>query len=139
MRIVFGAKNDERERPIPLNGAALEHATWMLDRWKRLGGLYDDQFLLPQRAPRRGEPPDFSKPMTSIKTAWYAIAEEAKLPTRIYDCRVTAITKVLKSGKVSIHTAKKLFGHVSEAMQRRYYKPQIDILREAVEVLERSK
>jgi hypothetical protein len=29
----------------------------------------------------------------------------------------------------------KLFGHVSEAMQKRYYKPQMDALRDAMEIV----
>jgi len=37
-----------------------------------------------------------------------------------------------------VHTAEKLFGH-SQAMTRRYYKPTMSVLREAVDVLERKK
>jgi integrase len=55
---------------------------------------------------------------------------------RPYDCRVTAVTRSLTSGKVSITAAQRLFGHVSQKMQKRYYKPDMDVLREAVEVLE---
>ena len=136
-----GAKNEERNRIVPLNENALVHAKWLLLRWKQLGGHRADQYLLPGRPKTRGGPWDFYKPMTSIKTAWYSILKDAGLydvawkRLRIYDCRVTAVTKALKSGKVPLFVSKKVFGH-SEAMERRYFKPELDLLHDAVKTLE---
>lgn len=142
--IADGAKNEERYRVVPLNRAALDSMRWLVQRWERIGGTAPDQFILAKRAPKLGDPPDFYSPMSSIKTAFYQIREAAGLPAqpwkgmRIYDCRVTAITESLSSGTVSLHTAQKLYGHVSEQMQRRYYKPQLELLREAVTRLEKK-
>lgn len=139
--VIGGAKNEERNRIVPLNDSAMVHARWLLERWKRLGGIRGKDYLLPGRPKTRGGPWDFTKPMTSIKTAWYAILKDAGLydvawkRLRIYDCRVTAVTRALKSGKVPLFISKKVFGH-SEAMEKRYFKPELDLLHEAARVLE---
>jgi integrase len=133
-----GAKNEQRVRTIPLTDDAMESILFIIYRWQRIGGHDYRSYILPSRAADgpTGET-DFYKPMGSIKKAWGEIKNEAKIQGsyRIYDCRVTAVTKALSSGKVSVHTAKKLFGHVSEAMQRRYFKPDMDLLREAVTIM----
>lgn len=139
VEITDGAKNDEeRRRIVPLSESAFRSMMWILGRWEELGGTEDDQFLLPHRNR------NFYRPMVSIQNGWNSIMGEcikrgllpASFRRRIYDCRVTAVTRALSSGRVSIHTAQKLFGHVSRKMQKRYYKPDMDILRDAVEVLE---
>jgi len=142
--IVEGAKNTERERTVPLGDQALESMKWIIERFRSLGGDHFPRgYILPHCSSRKNGPRDFTRPMGSIKKAWSGIRAEAIKQIgphmehfRIYDCRVTAVTKALASGKVSIHTAEKLFGHVSQAMQRRYYKPGKDIMRAAVDVLE---
>jgi len=143
--IVEGAKNKDRERSIPLGDEALASMAWIMERFEALGGNHHGQeaYILPHCSSRRNGPRDFTKPMLSIKKAWEGIRKEAiaqigphMAKFRIYDCRVTAVTKALASGKVSIHTAEKLFGHVSQAMQRRYYKPGKDVMRAAIDVLE---
>lgn len=141
--IIEGAKNKERERSIPLGEQAFESMQWILWRFHELGGKEPDDYILPHCSSRKNGPRDFSRPILSIKKAWEGIRNEAIEQIgphmehfRIYDCRVTAVTKALKSGKVSIHTAEKLFGHVSQAMQRRYYKPTRKVLQDAVDILE---
>jgi integrase len=140
-----GAKNESRERTIPLTDQALESVNWILERFRYLGGEHGDEFILPHCSNRKNGPRDFSRPMGSIKKAFAGIRQDAVKEIgphmarfRIYDCRTTAVTRSLSSGKVSIHTAEKLFGH-SQAMTRRYYKPTMSVLREAVDVLERKK
>jgi integrase len=141
--IVGGAKNRDRERPIPMGDQAYDSMQWIILRYESLGGNSGEDYILPHCSSRSNGPRDFGRPMGSIKTAWKAIRKEAARSIgphmtkfRLYDCRVTAVTKALASGKVSIHTAEKLFGHVSQAMQRRYYKPTMKVLQEAVDVLE---
>lgn len=138
--IVEGAKNKDRERLVPLGEQAFESMEWIIQRWGALGGTKGDEYILPHCSSRKNGPRDFSRPMGSIKKAWAGIRNEAiqrigphMAKFRIYDCRVTKITRTLASGKVSIHTAQKLFGHVSEDMQRRYYKPDHDLMRDAME------
>jgi integrase len=137
-----GAKNEDRERTIPLNSKAAESMHWIIERWQSLGGKHPHDYLLPHYADKAHATTDFSRPIYGINRSWNAIRKEWSngdprlLKFRIYDCRVTAITNSLKSGKVSVHTAKRLYGHVSEAMQRRYYKPDMETLREAVALLD---
>lgn len=140
--IVEGAKNKERERTIPLTDQAFESMLWIIDRFEFLGGRPGSDYILPHCSSKRNGPRDFNRPMGSLKKAWGGIRQDAikeigphMAKFRLYDCRVTAVTKALASGKVSIHTAEKLFGHVSQAMQRRYYKPAMSVLRTAVDVL----
>jgi integrase len=141
--IVEGAKNHERERTIPLIDGAYESMQWLVGRWVSLGGAGPTEYILPCQPRRKFGHTDFRQPMRSIKRSWWTFKDEIKADDpelykkietfRIYDCRVTAITRTLASQKVSLHTAKKLFGHVSEQMQRRYFKPDHDLLRDALE------
>jgi integrase len=138
-----GAKNRARIRTIPLNRDAADAIEALLRRWQKLGGSSPDDFLLPFRVDIGDRTPNFTRPMTSIHQGWMAI-RAAAIPIlgekirkfRIYDCRVTAITWVLSNGNVSLLTAERLFGHVSIQMQRRYFKPEMDTIREAVALLE---
>jgi integrase len=84
------------------------------------------------RATRRAD-------IDSIKTAFRSIRTKCGLKGRIYDCRVTAITETLSDGDVSINTAQKLYGHVDKAMQKRYYKPDLETLRAATDKLQAKK
>ena len=146
---IIEAKNEYRERTVPLSPRAMESIRWLLERWRRLGGHKPEEYVLPHNG-RYGQKGthDVSRPMYGIGRAWDGIrkawADKAQTPEdhhrrltfRIYDMRVTAITKTLSTGKVSVHTAKRLFGHVSEQMQRRYFKPDLDTMREAVNLLD---
>lgn len=137
-------KTKAREQSIPIPKNALEPLCWLVARWEDLGGSKPDDFLLPGLE-RKTNRLDFRKPIGSIKRGWATILEIAnkelkrlELPLidenfRLYDLRPHTISKALGSGKVSIHTAMKLFGHVSDAMQKRYYKPQLETLRDAIE------
>jgi integrase len=139
-----GAKNEFRERTIPLNATAYESMTWILARWKKLGGNSDEHYILPHRPKgerashwRRTIPACLDEPMTSIHGAFNRIRREAGLPKfRIYDCRVQAITKLLSHPEVSAQVSKEIAGHISQAMQNRYSKQQFETKRAALETLE---
>ena len=145
MWVLLGAKNQDRRRLIPLNDEAFASMKWIIERWKKTGGSKPEDYLLYHRAHQLHSEPDFSQHIGSIKTAFYAIRKKAGLPTkawegpRIYDCRVTAITETLSSGDVSLHTAEKLYGHVGKAMQKRYYKPDLDVMKAATDRLAMKK
>lgn len=135
-----GAKNHARMRTIPLTSEAQDSISYLLARWEKLGGQSLDDFILPHRS-EIGQAV-FSTPMGGIYRSWMTIRKAAipvlgdKIKTfRVYDCRVTAITWVLSNGKVSLLTAERLFGHVSIQMQRRYFKPDIETMRNAVSFL----
>lgn len=148
-----GAKNQARIREVPLTADALQSVEYLLARWQRLGGKDDSEFILPHRDELGQGRANFTRPMVSVNNAWIAIRNAAAVAAleqndpklaakvkrfRIYDCRVTAITRALSSGAVSLLTAERLFGHVSIQMQRRYFKPELDVLRSAVDVLKTS-
>src|ERR1039458_9840304 len=72
------------------------------------------------RAPRgKGQPNDPTRPVTSLKTAWTKVRDEAKVVGRWHDNRHTLVTELAESGtgdEVIISIA----GHVSRAMLSRY-------------------
>jgi integrase len=132
-----GAKNFYRDRTIPMNAAALDSTLWILERWERLGGYSDSEFILPHRPRKLKGPWIFTEPMGSIKTAFTAIRKASGLPQfRIYDCRVQAITKLLSNPDVSPQVSKEIAGHISQAMQDRYSIQQYDTKLAALEALE---
>jgi integrase len=139
-----GAKNEARERTSPLNTTAFESMTWILERWKKLGGNSDEHYILPHRP--RGErashwrkkiPARLDEPMTSINSAFTSIRNAAGLPKfRIYDCRVQAITKLLSHPEVSTQVSKEIAGHISQAMQNRYSIQRFETKKAALDALE---
>lgn len=132
-----GAKNRFRNRTIPLNAAAFESMTWILERWKKLGGSSDEQYILPHRPRRPQGPWILDEPMGSIATAFTQIRIAADLRHfRLYDCRVQAITKLLSNPMVSPQVSKEIAGHISQAMQNRYSIQQFDTKMAALEALE---
>ncbi len=132
-----GAKNDYRDRTIPMNAAAYDSMCWMLDRWSDLGGQKESEFILPHRPRSKGGQWLFDEPMTAITTAFNRIRAEAGLPKfRVYDCRVQAITKLLSNPAVSPQVSKEIAGHISQAMQDRYSIQQHDTKMAALEALE---
>ena len=132
-----GAKNLYRDRTIPINTAAYESMCWILDRWERLGGSEEEEFILPHRPRTPHGPWIFTEPMKAITTAFNGIRKEAGLPQfRVYDCRVQAITKLLSNPDVSPQVSKEIAGHISEAMQSHYSIQQHDTKMAALEALE---
>jgi integrase len=139
-----GAKNDYRNRTIPMNAAAYDSMSWILDRWKRLGGWDAEHYILPHRP--RGEraphwrtkiPYILTEPMTGIATAFRGIREASGLEHfRIYDCRVQAITKLLSNPAVSPQVSKEIAGHISQAMQDRYSIQRFETKKAALDALE---
>lgn len=145
-----GAKNVHRQRTIPLIPEAIESMNWILERWERIGGSLPEHFILPARRWERGnnhpETPDafnLNKPMQSLHSGWKNVRKEAAVRIgpkmarfRIYDARVTAITRTLSDGQTPLHAAQRVFGHVSQEMQKRYFKPEADMLRKVLKPLE---
>jgi integrase len=139
-----GAKNSYRQRTIPLNTVALESMTWILERWKKLGGSDDEHYILPHR-PRGERASHWSKtipwildePTTSMHTAFRSIRNAAGLPDfRIYDCRVQAITKLLSNPDVSPQVSREIAGHISQAMQSSYSIQLFNTKKAALDALE---
>ncbi len=134
---VSDGKNRYRDRTIPLNSAAAESMRWLVDRWKRLGGTRDDQFVLPHRPRSNGGPWEFYEPQTTMRTAFDGIKKAAGLPHfRVYDCRVQAITKLLSNPAVSPQVSREIAGHISQAMQSLYSIQQFSSKKAALDGLE---
>jgi integrase len=132
-----GAKNEHRDRTIPLNTAAYESMSWLIERWTKLGGRRDSEFILPHRPRTENGPWFFDEPMTAIRSAFKNIRKEAGLPHfRVYDCRVQAITKLLSNPAVSPQVSKEIAGHISQAMQDRYSIQQYDTKKAALDAME---
>lgn len=132
-----GAKNFYRDRTIPMNSAAYDSMSWILERWARLGGSQDSEFILPHRPRTPRGPWIFTEPMLAITTAFNGIRKEAGLPAfRVYDCRVQAITKLLSNPAVSPQVSKEIAGHISQAMQNHYSIQQHDTKMAALQTLE---
>lgn len=132
-----GAKNDYRDRTIPMNAAAYDSMCWLLERWEKLGGSLESEFILPHRPRVPQGPWIFTEPMKSVNTAFNGIRREAGLPLfRVYDCRVQAITKLLSNPAVSPQVSREIAGHISQAMQDRYSIQQYDTKLAALEALD---
>jgi len=137
LTVIDGAKNEYRDRTIPLNYAAYDSICWIIERWEGLGGSNPAQFILPHRPRGKGQKWILNEPMVSITTAFKNIRKMAGLPHfRVHDCRVQAITKLLSSPSVSPQVSKEIAGHISQAMQDRYSFQQFDTKMAALEALE---
>jgi integrase len=137
LTVIDGAKNEYRDRTIPLNRAAYDSILWIIERWEGLGGNNPAQFILPHRPRGKGQKWVLTEPMVSIATAFKNIRKKAGLPYfRVHDCRVQAITKLLSSPSVSPQVSKEIAGHISQAMQDRYSFQQYDTKLAALDALE---
>ena len=139
-----GAKNQYRQRTIPLNAAALESMEYILKRWVMIGGSSPEHYILPHR-PRGEQAPHWRKkipwildePTTSMNSAFRSIRNAAGLPhVRIYDCRIQAITKLLSSPQVSPQASREIAGHISQEMQNSYSIPTFSTKKAAVDTLD---
>lgn len=137
IQVVQGAKNEFRDRIIPMNEAAYNSMCWILDRWTDLGGRHAEDFILPHRPRTNKGPWIFTEPMTAITSAFRQIRKAAGVPHfRIYDCRVQAITKLLQNPNVSTQVSKEIAGHISQAMQSKYSIQRFDAKKAALDALE---
>lgn len=142
LHVQEGVKNDFRVRDIPLNDEAFWAVSQLVARATRLGATVPDHYLLPGRAPRKGEGWMFSKPMLSWKKAWHALRKEAakKYPRlaklRMYDLRHHAFTKLLENPAVSEEVVEDIAGHaLSSKMKKRYSHIRMKAKKDAVQAL----
>lgn len=132
-----GAKNQYRERTLPLNENALWAVKQLLELAKAKGATGPDHYLLPRRG-KSGQPPDPTRPMGSWKKAWYSLTQAAGLKgLRRYDLRHHAISKLLERSDVSDETVRALAGHVSHKMMEHYSHIRLERKTAAVNTLSR--
>lgn len=139
IRISLGAKNEYRDRMIPLNTVASLAVRQLLQRARELGAVEPGHFLLPHRAPNGAEGWDPTRPTSSWRKAWDNLRAAAGMPhLRMYDLRHHAITKLLEDEGVSERTVIELAGHVSRKMLDTYSHIRMKSKFEGVMALERS-
>lgn len=134
------AKNEGRERTIPLNFRALRSIRFLIERWESAhtnGQKLDpDQYILFHRAQRQHGTVDFYRPQGHIYKAARKILAEAGLPDLDpYDMRGHAITKILSDPNVSGQVAQEIAGHISKAMQDRYSVQRLENKKAALDAL----
>lgn len=104
-------------RVIPLNDTvrvALEaHAAWYI---RRFGECKPEWYVFPAG---KGQPNDPTCPVTTLRTAWTKVRENAKVVGRWHDNRHTLVTELAESG-AGDEVIMSIAGHVSRAMLSRY-------------------
>jgi integrase len=138
IRIVEGAKNEYRDRIVPLNFTAHFAVEQLLERAREMGARNSSDYLLPHRAEHSGGKADPSRHMFSWRKAWNHLREAAGLPwLRFHDLRHHTITKLLEDENVSERTVIELAGHVSRKMLDTYSHIRMKKKLEGVMALER--
>ena len=86
-------------RTIPLNSALLpaltEYVAWYTDKF---GKIRPEWYVFPFGKPCPSDP---TRPVTTLKTAWTNVRENATVTGRFHDNRHTLITELAESGAVS--------------------------------------
>ncbi len=117
-------------RVIPLNEivvAALQaHAAWYIERF---GECKPEWYVF---AAGKGWPSDPTKPVTTLKTAWTKVRDNAKVVGRWHDNRHTLVTELAESG-AGDEVIMSIAGHVSRAMLSRYSHVRMEAKRRALD------
>jgi integrase len=104
-------------RPIPLNEMAVAaltaHASWYI---RKFGQCKPEWYIFPAGKP---QPTDPTHPVSTLKTAWKKVRENAKVTGRWHDNRHTVVTELAESG-AGEEVIMGIAGHVSRAMLSRY-------------------
>jgi integrase len=119
-------------RVIPLNDTvmiALEaHAVWYVERF---GECRREWFVFPAG---QGQPSDPTRPVTSLKTAWTKVRNNANVEGRWHDNRHTLVTELAESG-AGDEVIMSIAGHVSRAMLSRYSHVRMEAKRRALDAI----
>ncbi len=117
-------------RVIPLNEtvlAALQaHASWYLERF---GECNPEWYVF---AAGKGQPNDPTAPVSTLKTAWTKVRDNAGVVGRWHDNRHTLVTELAESG-AGDEVIMSIAGHVSRAMLSRYSHVRLEAKRRALD------
>jgi integrase len=117
-------------RVIPLNETAIAaltaHAAWYT---RRFGRCRPEWFVFAFGTPL---PKDPTRPITSFKTAWIKVRQNAGVKGRWHDNRHTLVTELAESG-AGDEVIMSIAGHVSRAMLSRYSHVRMEAKRRALE------
>jgi integrase len=147
------SKTEAGERVLPLNGDAWEAILELRERSKLLFGSEPNPnwYLFPhgegqgpsaqpktRPGPAVSVRPDPTKPMSTWRTAWRNLTEEAGLAgLRFHDLRHHAITELAESS-ASDQTIMAIAGHVSPKMLAHYSHVRLEAKRQALDALARK-
>ncbi len=122
-------------RTIPLNSALLpaltEYVAWYTDRFHK---IRPEWCVFPFGKPRPSDP---TRPVTTLKTAWSNVRENANVTGRWHDNRHTLITELAESG-AGDQTIMDIAGHVSKQMLKHYSHIRMEAKRTALESIVRK-
>ena len=122
-------------RTIPLNSALLpaltEYVAWYTDRFQE---IRPEWYVFPFGKPRPSDP---TRPVTTLKTAWSNVRENANVTGRWHDNRHTLITELAESG-AGDQTIMDIAGHVSKQMLKHYSHIRMEAKRSALESIVRK-
>jgi integrase len=117
-------------RTIPLNTillpVLLKYREWYKEKF---GAIQPDWYVFPWGKPRPSDP---TRPVTTLKTAWNNVRDNAKVQGRFHDNRHTLITELAESG-AGDETIMDIAGHVSKQMLRHYSHIRMEAKRKALE------
>jgi integrase len=117
-------------RMIPLNDTVLAalkaHASWYVERF---GECKPGWYVFPAG---KGQPNDPTSPVTTLKTAWTKVRDNAKVIGRWHDNRHTLVTELAESG-AGDEVIMSIAGHVSRAMLSRYSHVRMEAKRRALD------
>jgi integrase len=117
-------------RVIPLNDTVLialeAHAAWYT---RRFGECKPEWYVF---AAGKGQPNDPTRPVTTLKTAWTKVRDNAKVVGRWHDNRHTLVTELAESG-AGDEVIMSIAGHVSRAMLSRYSHVRMEAKRRALD------
>jgi integrase len=117
-------------RLIPLNDTVLvaleAHAAWYV---RRFGECRPEWYVFPAG---KGQPNDPTHPVTTLKTAWTKVRDNAKVVGRWHDNRHTLVTELAESG-AGDEVIMSIAGHVSRAMLSRYSHVRMEAKRRALD------
>jgi hypothetical protein len=80
----------------------------------------------------RPQPTDPTRPVTTLKTAWTKVRDNAKVVGRWHDNRHTLVTELAESG-ADDEVIMSIVGHVSRAMLSRYSHVRMEAKRRALD------
>ena len=122
-------------RTIPLNSALLpaltEYVVWYTDKF---GEIRPEWYVFPFGKP---QPSDPTRHVTTLKTAWTNVRDNAKVKGRWHDNRHTLITELAESG-AGDQTIMDIAGHVSKQMLKHYSHIRMEAKRTALESIVRK-
>ena len=119
-------------RTIPLNSELLAVLTDYVEWYKsKFGETRPEWYVFPFGKP---QPTDPTRHVTTLKTAWSKVRENAGVTGRWHDNRHTLITELAESG-AGDQTIMDIAGHVSKQMLKHYSHIRMEAKRSALEAI----